>query len=43
MVDQVTFEDGNLLFWGVIVALFAHLLSSVRDGLSQTARKSKSR
>ena len=36
-VDQVTFEDANLLFWGVVVTLLAHVLSSVCECLSQTA------
>ena len=34
MVDQVAFEDGNLLFWGVIVTFLSYGLPFVRDGVS---------
>lgn len=43
MLDQVTSQNGDLLFRGVIVTLLSHGPSSVYDGLSQTGQKSYSR
>ena len=43
LLNQVTFEDEYLLLGSVVVTFLSHGLSSVRNCLSQTGQKSKSR